>query len=208
MPSCTKCGFCEPVQQVTLPSLISTSGAGRPHAGMRLERPFVLGLDHARGGLEGVVDIAGLLVVDLALAHRRLADVVVERGLVGERRLGVRPFDLELLRRLDRVPFLVGDHAEEALVPDHLGAGNVLDRAFVDLHRHRAGDRRTDHAAVHHARHLHVGAEVFLRIDLGRDVLALDRLADDLVVLRILRLAPCRAHRACCPTACSSRAGR
>ena len=30
MPSCTKCGFCEPVQQVTLPSLISTSAQAGP----------------------------------------------------------------------------------------------------------------------------------------------------------------------------------
>ena len=182
--------------------------AGRTHAGMGLERPFVLGLDHPRGGLEGVVDIAGLLGVDLALAHRRLADVVVERGLVGERRLGVRPLDLELLRRLDRVPFLVGDDAEEALVPDHFGAGNVLDRAFVDLDRHRAGDRRADHAAMHHARHLDVGAEVFLRVDLGRDVLAVDRLADDLVVLRVLRLGLAGRIERVARSACSSRAGR
>jgi len=41
---------------------------------------------------------------------------------------------------------------------------------------------------MHHARHLDVGAEVFLRVDLGGDVLAVDRLADDLVVLRVLRL--------------------
>ena len=162
--------------------------AGRAHAGVRLERPLVLGLDHARGGLEDLVDVAGFLAADLALAHGGLADVIVERGLVGERGLGVRPFDLELLRRLDRVPFLVGDDPEEALLPHHLGARDVLDRAVVDLHRHAAGDRRTDHAAVRHARHLDVGAEVLLRVDLGRDVLAGDRLADDLVVLRVLRL--------------------
>ena len=155
---------------------------------MRLERPFILGLDHARRGLEGLVDIAGLLAVDLALAHRRVANVVVERGLIGERGLGVRPFHLERLRRLDRVPFLVGDDAEEALLPHHLGAGDLLDRAFVDLHRHRAGDGGADHAAMHHVRHLDVGAEVFLRVDLGRDVLARDRLADDPVILRVLGL--------------------
>ena len=87
----------------------------------------------------------GLLV--LALAHRRLADVVVERGLVGERRLAVRPFDLELLRGLDRVPFLVGDDREEVVLAHHARARDVLDRAFVDLDRRRARDRRTDHAA-------------------------------------------------------------
>ena len=41
---------------------------------------------------------------------------------------------------------------------------------------------------MHHARHLHVGAEVLLGEDLRRDVFALDRLADDLVLAWILRL--------------------
>src|SRR6516225_5660472 len=43
-------------------------GAGRPHAGVRLERPFVFRLDYARCGLEGLVDVAGFLAADLALA--------------------------------------------------------------------------------------------------------------------------------------------
>ena len=30
MPFCTKCGFCEPVQQVTWPSLISTTAQAGP----------------------------------------------------------------------------------------------------------------------------------------------------------------------------------
>ncbi len=41
---------------------------------------------------------------------------------------------------------------------------------------------------MHHPGHLHVGYEVFLGEDLWRDVLALDRLADDLVLARILWL--------------------
>src|SRR5258707_1876254 len=60
-------------------------GAGRAHAGMGLERPLVLGLDHARRALEGLVDIAGFLAAELALAHCGAANVVVERRLVGER---------------------------------------------------------------------------------------------------------------------------
>ncbi len=162
--------------------------ARRPHARMGLERPFVFGLDHARGRLERLVDIAGFRGLHRTLARRRLADVIVERGLIGERRRRVRPDHLELLRRLDRVPLLVGDDAEEALVPDHLGGRDIFDRALVDTHRHGAGDRRTDHAGMDHAGHFHVGAEVFLREHLWRDVFALDRLADDLVVLRIFRL--------------------
>ena len=38
-----------------------------------------------RGGLERRVDVTGVLA-DLALAHRRLADVIVERRLFRERR--------------------------------------------------------------------------------------------------------------------------
>ena len=179
-------GFLRPGPAGDLAVLDLDDGASRPHAGMRLERPFVFGFDHARRRLERLVGIAVLLLD--ALAHRRLADVVVERGLVRERRRDARPLDFQLFGRLDRVPFLVGDHAEEALLPHHAGAGNVLDRALVDLHRHRAGDRRADHAAMHHARHLHVGAKVFLRKHLGRDVFALDRLADDFVLARFFRL--------------------
>src|SRR6266550_3153538 len=60
-------------------------GTGRSHAGMRLERPFVLGLDHARGAAERLLDVAGLLGIDLALAHWRLADVFEELRLLHER---------------------------------------------------------------------------------------------------------------------------
>src|SRR5262245_63705286 len=101
---------------------------------MPLERPFVLRLDHFRGAFESIVDIAGFLV-DAALAHARLADVIVERSLLGEGRLNLGPFDLELLRSLDRIPFLVGDDAQEALVPYDPRARNVLDRALIDVHR-------------------------------------------------------------------------
>src|SRR5262249_28334839 len=133
---------------------------GGAHACVRLEWPLVFGLDDARGGFEGFVDIAGFLAADLALAHRRAADVVVERGLVRERWLCFRPFHLELLCRLDSVPLLVGDDAEEPFLPHHPRAGDVSDRAFVDLHWHAAGDGGPDHAAMHHAWPLDVGAEV------------------------------------------------
>ena len=156
-PCCTKCDFCVPLQQVTLPSLISTSAQAGPIAACDWNGHSYSASITLRGGLERLVDVA-VLLLDLRLAHRRLADVVVERVLVGERRLDLRPFDLELLGGLDRVPFLRRDDAEEAVLVHHLRAGDVLDRALVDLDRHRARDRRTDHAAVHHARHLDVGA--------------------------------------------------
>src|SRR5262249_51214690 len=115
---------------------------GWAHAGMRLERPFVLGLDHACGGAERFLHVAGLLALVLVLARRGLADVIVERRLLYEWRLRVRPFDLERLRGLDRIPFLLGIDGEEALLQIDLGAANVLDRRFVDLHRHGARDGR------------------------------------------------------------------
>jgi hypothetical protein len=66
---------------------------------------------------------------------------------------------------------------------DNLCARDVLDRALVDRDRHRARHLRTDHPAVHHAGHLDVHHIVFLGEHLRRHVTALDRLADDLVVL-------------------------
>ncbi len=164
--------------------------AARTHAGMGLERPFVFVLDHARRGLERFIDIADRLAVDALAAHRRLADVVVDRvGVVRERRLDVRPFDLELPGGLDRAPFGVGDDAEERMAfAHHAHARDALDRGLVELHRHRARDRRTDHAAVRHVRHPHVADVDLLGKDHRRDVVTRDRLADDLVLLVVLRL--------------------
>src|SRR6202023_954327 len=83
-------------------------GAGGTHAGMRLEWPFVLGLDDTARAFERVIDIARLRARDFLLAHRGLADVIVEQSLLRKWRRRIRPRHLELLRRLDRVPFLVG----------------------------------------------------------------------------------------------------
>src|SRR2546429_3775811 len=99
--------------------------AGRAHAGMGLERPFVFELDHAGGSAERLVDVADLLAFVDALARRRLADVIIERGLVNERRLYVRPLDLERLRGLDRVPLVLGVDGEEALLQIDLGTTDV-----------------------------------------------------------------------------------
>ena len=104
-----------------------------------------------------------VLALDRALDDRRLADVLVQLVVAGEIRLRVRPRHLEGLRGLDRVPFLLGDDREQVLDPDHLGARNILDRAFVDLDRHRAGDARADHAGMQHAGQPHVVDHLQLR---------------------------------------------
>src|SRR4029077_14465364 len=89
------------------------------------------------------------------------------------------------------IPFPLRDDADEADLPDDLRAWNVPDRAFVDFHRHGARDGRTDPAGMDHAGHLEIGDVVLLTEDLRRDVCALHRLSEDLVVLRRfwLRLA-------------------
>jgi len=76
---------------------------------------------------------------------------------------------------------LLGDDAEEPLVADDPDAGNVADRALIDLDRHRTRNRRADRPAVQHFRDLDVGDVVEFAKDLGRDIEARRRLADDLV---------------------------
>ena len=122
------------------------------------------------------------------LARRRRADVVVERRLIRERRRRIRPFDLELSRGPDRIPLLIGDDAEEALVPHHLDGRDILDRAFVDADGNGAGNSGPDHSAMRHAGHFDVRAKIGLREHLSGDVVACNRLADDGVILGILRL--------------------
>src|SRR5215831_1462815 len=51
-----------------------------------------------------------------------------------------------------------------------------------------AGDCRTDHPSVHHPIDFDVSDEVFLSENLWRHIFALDRLTDDLVLARLLRL--------------------
>ncbi len=155
-------------------------GAGRAHAGMRLERPLVFGLDDASGTGKDRVDFT-FRDRRFALDDGRLTDVLIECGIFGKGWCCLGPGDLEPLGRLHRVPFALGDDAEEALVAHDPNAGDVVHRALVDRDRHRTGDRRADHAAVQHPRHLDVGHVVEGAKDLGRDVETRRRGADDLV---------------------------
>ena len=85
-PLLHKVGFLRPTPASDVTVLDLNQRAGRAHAGVRLEWPFVLGLNHFRGGLEGVIDIP-VFLFDAALAYAGFADVVVKRSLLGE---GVR----------------------------------------------------------------------------------------------------------------------
>jgi hypothetical protein len=89
---------------------------------------------------------------------------------------------------LHRVPLALGNDADEALIADDPDAGNVMHRALIKGERHRTRDRRANHSAMQHPRHLHVGDVVERAEDLGRDVEARRRLADNLVGVGRLRL--------------------
>src|ERR1700722_14034351 len=154
---------------------------------MRLEWPFIFGFDPPGRRFESRVDVA-VLLFHHAFAHGRFTNVVVERNLVWKRWRLRRPFDFQRLGGLNCIPFLVGNHAEETLIPDHFGTRNALDRAVVDLHRYRTCYRRPDHPAVNHIRDLDVGNEVFLTEHRRRDVLSFDWLAYDFVLARLLGL--------------------
>src|SRR5262249_4720211 len=131
-------------------------------------------------------------LLDLALAHWRLADVVIERGLAGERRRRARPLDLEGPHGLDGVPFPRPRTTEEGLAPPHLGTGDVLRARPLDFAGNGAGGPTPEGARMQHAGLLDVGAVVLLGKDLRGHVLALDALADDLVILEVFRLGLAR----------------
>ena len=110
---------------------------------------------------------------------------VVQPVIAREIRLRLRPGHLEGRRRLDGVPFLLGHDREQVLDPDHLRAGNVCDRAFIDLDRHGARDRRADHARVQHAGQPQVVDMVKRAEHLAGQIPPRQRLADDLELVGV-----------------------
>ena len=80
------------------------------------------------------------------------------------------------------------DHTK-ALFPDHVRAGDVSDRSFVDSDWHAAGNRGADHASVQHTGQANIRDELMPCEDFFRDVSApRGRGTDDAVVARGLRL--------------------
>ena len=152
-----------------------------------MRRKFVFPFDDAHRLLDAFLEVA-VLHLEFALDDRRLADVVVQLVVAGEIRLRLRPRHLELVRGAHRVPFLRCDDRQQVLDVDHLRAGNVLDRAFVDRHRHGAGDLRPDHARMQHAGQAHVRRHFQRAEHFSGQVAARRRFADDLEILRLLDL--------------------
>jgi hypothetical protein len=97
--------------------------------------------------------------------HLRKFDHVRQRGRV-------LPLDLELLRGAHCIPLILGHHAKEVAAAYNSGAREILDRAFVDGERRRAGAVGTlaaraynpavEHVGDTHVLHVRVGA-----VDLG-----------------------------------------
>src|SRR5258706_13969486 len=100
---------------------------------MGLERPLVLRLDHLGGRPEGLIHIA-VVFLHGALANRGLADVVVQRRLGREWRGKLRPFHLDLLYRLDGIPFPVRPPAAATVSPTPAAAAGVLCGDFVPFY--------------------------------------------------------------------------
>jgi hypothetical protein len=170
-------------------------GAGGSHGGVAVERMLIFALDDAGSGGKRRIDralvhrLGRAEIVARILRHgRRLADVVVERLHVGEGRLRIRPFDLDRLGRLHRVPLVVGDHGEQVVHLHHLGAGNGLDRGFVDRRRRRAGDGWADHPRMQHVRPTDLRDIAGLGEHLALDLAAENRRSDVLVLRDRLRL--------------------
>src|SRR5262249_15982788 len=103
----------------------------------------------------------------------------------------VRPSHLESLRRSDCLFFAFANHADEIMLAHELDeARHTGNRTFVDRDSRRAMRWRTHDAPMQHVRYFHVlniseRAEYF-----GRRIDTLHRLADDFVILRILRPHP------------------
>jgi hypothetical protein len=80
--------------------------------------------------------------------------------------------------------FALADNGSVVALADDLDESRQAPhRRFVDAHEPGAGERRLDVARVHHAGRLDPGGPLLGAVDLGGDVVALQRPADDLQVV-------------------------
>ena len=135
--------------------LIGAEIGGAPHEGRLLH--------HARR-----IALAGDLGIDgLVLAH-----ALMDRGVRAEIR-PLPPDDLEISRGLHRIPFALGDDADEVALADDLGPRDMGDGGFIHRQGLRADAKaplsaRQHHAAMQHAGHAQVlHMRIFARRLLG-----------------------------------------
>ncbi len=129
--------------------------------------------------------------IGLPARRRRRAAHVLEEilGRRERRRRRLLPVHLELPRRVDRLLFALAHDGDVVALADDLDESRqAAHRRLVDADELRAGDRRLHVARVHHARQLDVHRPLQRAVDLGGNVVALRRLADDLQLLHRLDL--------------------
>ena len=159
--------------------------ARRPHRAVCLQRPVIFGGQALGRG--------GELLPRIPLAHqkflgvKRAATHPLPHALMADQRVRLRPSRLEQPRGLYRVPFIVGDHTQEAFDAHDARARNALDRGCVDLQQFRTNRRRTYRAAVQHAVDRKVVHEDVTARDLRRHVGSRQGLADRHIPGRILQ---------------------
>jgi len=125
---------------------------------MHLVRMKVSRLHHRRRGLHLLIHIAR--IEKKRVARRPPAQILRKARLLRQSGTSA-PFDFQLRRRLNRLPWLLRHHADEVVLHDDFHhAWQIFDRRFVNAHQPRAHHWRTHHAPVQHARHAHVVDEL------------------------------------------------
>ena len=149
-----------------------------------MKRPLVGRLDDACSAGKGSVDVAHLDVF-IALHRLRIANMLIKIFLLGKRRFGIRPGDLEPACGAHRIPLARRDEANEIFLPDDFYACDIRYRGFVHFQRYRARHRRPQHTAVQHAGQFDIDHRFGRAEELGGDVAAAGtRFTDDFVVGR------------------------
>ena len=162
--------------------------AVRPERQVTLVRTEIGRRAHMRRARKALGDVAA--VGDDGVGRLLRAHLGEQVGVARQCRAFL-PRHLERLRGLDRVPLVLGDHADEVALAHDAGGRDVLDRALVDAQRLGAGAERALSARQHHAAVQHVGDaqmmhELVAAAHLVRQVDARRPRTDELVAMRRL----------------------
>ena len=164
-------------------------GMGRREGRVPLEREIVFGFDRLRRACQGRVGIPNDVRPAVG-SGRRATHVAVQvfRGRERRRR-GLLPVDLEPPGRADGLLFPLADNGNVVALAHYFDESRrATNRRLVDADELRASHRRLHVAGVQHAGKLDVHGPFQGAVDLRGNVVALERLADDLEILNRLHL--------------------